>query len=94
MLESNFYGGELREGRKSSGMGYSTSIQRERRLGWFRWMLCHRGVLADALLLVYPTAPITTGYQDVEVYFVLGLVARVVRWRVPHPSCSCFFVVF
>jgi hypothetical protein len=31
----------------------------------------------------------TTGCLGVEIYFVLGLVARVVRWRVSSP-CSCF----
>jgi hypothetical protein len=45
---------------------------------------------------VSSTAPITTGYQGIEMYFVLGSVARVVKWRVPHLSCSCFLccVVF
>jgi hypothetical protein len=37
--------------------------------------------------------PITTGYQGVEVYFVLGSVAGVVKWRVPYLLCSCFCVV-
>jgi hypothetical protein len=39
---------------------------------------------------VSSTAPITTGYQGVEMYFVLGSVAGIVKWRVPHLSCSCF----